>query len=77
LTAENIVWLNTVLAAGSAVGFVVYTSQETRAVMNTSHPGIKVGLLDLEINELTKVSVTIVRQRSSDVASGTFTSSGS
>lgn len=67
LTAENVVWSNTVLAAGSAVGFVVYTGQETRAVMNTSHPGTKVGLLDLEINGLAKVSVTVVRQRGSDL----------
>jgi phospholipid-translocating ATPase len=44
-----------VLAAGSAVGFVIYTGAETRAVMNTSHPGTKVGLLDLEINKLAKV----------------------
>ncbi|KAI6095757.1 hypothetical protein F5141DRAFT_1157040 [Pisolithus sp. B1] len=55
LTAENVVWSNTVLAAGSAVGFVVYTGSETRAVMNTSHPETKVGLLDLEINRLAKI----------------------
>ncbi|KAF5335007.1 hypothetical protein D9611_010004 [Ephemerocybe angulata] len=55
LTAENILWSNTVLAAGSAVGFVVYTGSETRAVMNTSHPETKVGLLDLEINRLAKI----------------------
>ena len=56
LTAENMLWSNTVLAAGSAVGFVIYTGSETRAVMNTSHPETKVGLLDLEINRLAKVS---------------------
>ena len=55
LSAENMLWANTVLAAGSAVGFVVYTGSETRAVMNTSHPETKVGLLDLEINRLAKV----------------------
>ncbi|KZT21321.1 protein transporter [Neolentinus lepideus HHB14362 ss-1] len=55
LTAENILWANTVLAAGSAVGLVVYTGPETRAVMNTSHPQTKVGLLDLEINRLAKI----------------------
>jgi phospholipid-translocating ATPase len=55
LTAENVLWANTVLAAGSAVGLVVYTGPETRAVMNTSHPETKVGLLDLEINNLAKV----------------------
>ncbi|KAI3604960.1 protein transporter [Moniliophthora roreri] len=55
LTAENALWANTVLAAGSAVGLVVYTGPETRAVMNTSHPETKVGLLDLEINNLAKI----------------------
>jgi len=56
LTVENVLWSNTVLAAGSAVGFVIYTGSETRAVMNTSHPATKIGLLDLEINNLSKVS---------------------
>ncbi|THH33355.1 hypothetical protein EUX98_g813 [Antrodiella citrinella] len=55
LTAENVLWANTVLAAGSAVGFVVYTGPETRAVMNTSHPETKMGLLDIEINRLAKI----------------------
>lgn len=55
LTAEHVLWSNTVLAAGSATGFVIYTGAETRAVMNTSHPGTKVGLLDLEVNRLAKV----------------------
>ncbi|KDR78234.1 hypothetical protein GALMADRAFT_245314 [Galerina marginata CBS 339.88] len=55
LTAENVLWSNTVLAAGSAVGFVIYTGAETRAVMNTSHPETKMGLLDLEINRLSKI----------------------
>ena len=53
-------WANTVLAAGSAVGFVVYTGSETRAVMNTSHPETKVGLLDLEINRLAKVDPHLI-----------------
>ena len=56
LTVENVLWANTVLAAGSAVGFVIYTGEETRAVMNTSHPETKVGLLDLEIEKLAMVS---------------------
>lgn len=55
LTADNLLWANTVLAAGSAVGFVVYTGRQTRAVMNTSHPETKVGLLDLEINRIAKI----------------------
>lgn len=59
LTVENVLWANTVLAAGTAVGFVIYTGEETRAVMNTSHPETKIGLLDLEINKLAKVRVTL------------------
>ncbi|KAI0742965.1 protein transporter [Daedaleopsis nitida] len=55
LTAENMLWSNTVLAAGSVIGFVTYTGAETRAVMNTSHPETKVGLLDIEINRLAKI----------------------
>ncbi|KAI0027749.1 hypothetical protein K488DRAFT_90492 [Vararia minispora EC-137] len=55
LSAENMLWANTVLAAGSAVGLVVYTGAETRAVLNTSHPQTKVGLLDQEINSLAKI----------------------
>lgn len=54
---ENTLWANTVLAAGSAVGIVVYTGRETRSVMNNSMPRSKVGLIDLEINNLTKVSI--------------------
>jgi phospholipid-translocating ATPase len=52
---ENTLWANTVLAAGEAVGVVVYTGRETRSVMNNSKPRSKVGLIDLEINDLTKV----------------------
>ncbi|CAO1616277.1 unnamed protein product [Parajaminaea phylloscopi] len=55
LTADHMLWANTVLAAGSAIGMVVYTGKETRAVMNTQHPTTKVGLLDLEINRLSKI----------------------
>ncbi|KAF8490637.1 hypothetical protein F5888DRAFT_1637977 [Russula emetica] len=50
LSAENVLWANTMLAAGSAIGFVVYTGPETCAVMNTSHLQTKVGLLDHEIS---------------------------
>ncbi|KAF8497269.1 hypothetical protein F5888DRAFT_1889856 [Russula emetica] len=46
LSAENMLWSNTVLAAGSAIGFVVYAGPEMCTVMNTSHPQTKVGLLD-------------------------------
>lgn len=52
---ENTLWANTVVAAGTATGIVIYTGCETRSVMNNSSPRSKVGLLDMEINGLTKV----------------------
>ena len=56
MSVDNVLWASTVLAAGSAVGLVVYTGKDSRAVMNTSEPETKVGLLDLEINKMAKVS---------------------
>lgn len=55
ISVENTMWANTVLAAGNAVGLVIYTGRETRSVMNNSTPRSKTGLIDLEINNLTKV----------------------
>ncbi|CAG0919422.1 unnamed protein product [Notodromas monacha] len=55
LGLENTLWANTVLANGTALGLVVYTGRETRSVMNNSSPRSKVGLVDLEINFLTKI----------------------
>lgn len=58
---ENTLWANCVVASGSALGVVVYTGSETRSVMNNSQPRSKVGLLDMEINQLTKVSFRFVK----------------
>lgn len=55
LDSQNTLWANCVVASGSALGVVVYTGAETRSVMNNSQPRSKVGLLDIEINQLTKV----------------------
>ncbi|KAJ3389301.1 putative aminophospholipid-translocase [Lobulomyces angularis] len=55
LGVENTLWTNTVIASGSVIGFVIYTGQDTRAVMNTNFPSTKVGILDLEVNNLSKI----------------------
>ncbi|XP_054984045.1 probable phospholipid-transporting ATPase IIB isoform X2 [Sorex araneus] len=54
LGIENTLWASTVVASGTVIGVVIYTGKETRSVMNTSNPKNKVGLLDLELNQLTK-----------------------
>ncbi|XP_053212313.1 probable phospholipid-transporting ATPase IIA [Panonychus citri] len=55
LGIENTLWANTVIASGTATGVVIYTGPETRSVMNNLDPRSKVCLLDIEVNELTKV----------------------
>nr|XP_019014199.1 phospholipid-translocating ATPase [Kwoniella pini CBS 10737]OCF52980.1 phospholipid-translocating ATPase [Kwoniella pini CBS 10737] len=59
LNVENVLWANTVLAAGSAVGLVVYTGKETRAVLNTSEPETKMGTLEREVNKMAKILCTV------------------
>ncbi len=55
LSIENTLWANTVVASGTALGIVIYSGPECRATMNNSAPRSKVGLIDLELNQLTKV----------------------
>ncbi|KAL0962598.1 hypothetical protein UPYG_G00342300 [Umbra pygmaea] len=54
LSIENTLWASTVVASGTVIGVVIYSGKETRSVLNTSSPKNKVGLLDLELNRLTK-----------------------
>ena len=60
LNVENTLWMNTVLASGHALGVVIYTGKDTRAVMNTSAPQTKVGLIDQELNTLSKLLCIVV-----------------
>ncbi|KAJ2850549.1 putative aminophospholipid-translocase [Coemansia brasiliensis] len=55
LGVENTLWANTTLASGTAVGYVVYTGRDTRAAMNTGQAKTKVGILDSEVNRLSKI----------------------
>ncbi|KAG5440590.1 hypothetical protein PCK2_000300 [Pneumocystis canis] len=56
LTVDNMLWANTILASGGPIiGLVIYTGIETRQAMNTSKAGTKTGLLDSEINSITKI----------------------
>ncbi len=49
-------WANTVLASsGFIIGMVVYTGKETWAEMNNKSPWSKIGLIDQEINYLSKI----------------------
>jgi len=55
LSIENTIWCGAVVASGTATGVIVYTGPECRAAMNNSTPRSKVGLIDWELNQLTKV----------------------
>ncbi|KAL6937604.1 putative aminophospholipid-translocase [Hanseniaspora osmophila] len=56
LTCDNTLWANTVLASsGSCIGCVIYTGIDTRQAMNTTKPKAKTGLLELEVNSISKI----------------------
>ena len=56
LTIDNTAWANTVLASSATIlAVVVYTGGQTRQAMSTSSSRSKTGLLEYEINNLTKI----------------------
>lgn len=56
LSIDNTAWANTVLASSSTVlAVVIYTGPQTRAALSTSASRSKNGLLENEINSLTKI----------------------
>ena len=56
LTIDNTAWANTVLASNVTIlAVVVYTGAQTRQALSTSPSRSKAGLLEYEINNLTKI----------------------
>lgn len=56
LTIDNTAWANTVLASNATVyAAVVYTGSQTRQALSTSPSRSKTGILEYEINNLTKI----------------------
>ena len=50
LNLENTMWASTVLASQKIIGIVIYTGKESRSIMNSSTPKLKIGILDEELN---------------------------
>lgn len=56
LTIDQTAWANTVLASNTiTLAVIVYTGKQTRSAMSTSPSRSKVGLLEYEVNSLTKI----------------------
>ncbi|EXJ79629.1 phospholipid-translocating ATPase [Capronia epimyces CBS 606.96] len=56
LTIDNTAWANTVLASSTTTYCaVVYTGRQTRSALSTAPSRSKTGLLEVEINNLTKI----------------------
>ena len=56
LNIENAAWANTVLASNTeTLAVVIYTGKQTRSALSTSPSRSKTGLLEYEINNLTKI----------------------
>lgn len=53
-------WANTFLAAGVALGLIIYVGKETRSIMNSKDPRTKMGLVDMELNKLSKICLLIM-----------------
>lgn len=56
LSIDNTAWANTVVASNTTVyAVIVYTGRQTRSALSISPSRSKTGLLELEINNLTKI----------------------
>lgn len=55
LSIDNTMWANTVVAAGVIEGIIIYTGPDTRMAMNTSRSRNKIGLLEMEVNSISKI----------------------
>ncbi|CCE62268.1 hypothetical protein TPHA_0C01120 [Tetrapisispora phaffii CBS 4417] len=56
LSIDNTLWANTVVASnGSCIACVIYTGKHTRQSMNTTSKSVKTGLLEIEINSISKL----------------------
>jgi phospholipid-translocating ATPase len=56
LTIDNTAWANTILASNATtLAAVIYTGPQTRSALSTSASRSKTGLLEYEINSLTKI----------------------
>lgn len=56
LSIDNTAWANTIIASqGTTVAVIVYTGPQTRSALSTSLSRSKTGLLEYEINSLTKI----------------------
>lgn len=60
LTEENTLWASTVLANGTVFALVIYVGKETRISLGGSSARTKFGILDEEINTLSKVLFLIM-----------------
>ena len=56
LTVDNTAWANTVIASnGITLAVILYTGPQTRSALSTAPSRSKVGLLEYEMNSLTKI----------------------
>ena len=55
ISLDNTLWANTYVTSGYVYGLVIYTGKDTKSAMNSKKGSTKIGILDQEINFLTKV----------------------
>ncbi|GIX66375.1 aminophospholipid-transporting P-type ATPase [Babesia caballi] len=60
LSVDNALWMNTIVAAGTVYGLVIYIGKEVRASLNARSARYKIGCFDWEVNLMTKVLFSIL-----------------
>ena len=56
LSTDNTLWANTIVASNTTVyALILYTGSETKSMLNTKLPRNKLGIVDLELNSLSKM----------------------
>ena len=56
LNIDNTLWANTIVASTTTIyGMVLYTGKDTKSMLNTKQPHNKIGIVDLELNYLSKL----------------------
>lgn len=55
LSVDNTMWAYTVVASGSVEGIIIYTGKDTRMALNTNASRTKISLLELEVNNISKI----------------------
>ncbi|KAK2195223.1 bifunctional P-type ATPase/HAD superfamily/P-type ATPase [Babesia duncani] len=60
VSIDNAIWMNTIIAAGTVYGLVIYIGKEARASLNARRARYKISCFDWEVNLMSKALFTML-----------------